>query len=507
MPADRYADLAGARAQRHPGLLQVIGWAPGDVEATAAPDRAVEEALDAVLDARSSARVDLVRGGGPTGRARRCAPAPARAPAALRRYAGRSSCGPGPSGRRSRLEPALLDEVGVLGVPSLVGRDGWASRCRVACAVTEPDRADVVDRARSPRSWTTRWRGERLAFAAAAAADSLHRPSAADTVVNRFLGWLDGSRAMTAPVTVDRARLPGPRRRAAACLESVVRHGADGARSSCSSSTTRHRSRPSSALRRPRSASSDHGVPVRVLRNPREPRLRPHRESRAPRDAGDVVILNADTVVTAGWLDRLIEAAAASRDVATVTPLTNFGSICTLPAPIIDAFDLDGDAARRIDDCAEFVARRLARPPPGGHHRRRVLHVMSPRGASTCCGGFDDETFGQGYGEEVDFCLRASRLGLPPPRRGLDVRVPPRRRARSARAGRPGWPGARRCSTTATASSARPTAGSAPRTRWRCRSPRSSSRSTRGTRAGRTCSTCCTARRARSAAPRSTCAR
>jgi hypothetical protein len=33
---------------------------------------------------------------------------------------------------------------------------------------------------------------DRLAFEAAAAADSLHRPAAADTVVHRFLGWLDG---------------------------------------------------------------------------------------------------------------------------------------------------------------------------------------------------------------------------------------------------------------------------------------------------------------------------
>ena len=50
--------------------------------------------------------------------------------------------------------------------------------------------------------------------------------------------------------------------------------------------------------------------------------------------AGDVVILNSDTAVTDGWLDRLA-AAAALPDVATVTPLTSHGSICTLPAAII----------------------------------------------------------------------------------------------------------------------------------------------------------------------------
>ena len=77
--------------------------------------------------------------------------------------------------------------------------------------------------------------------------------------------------------------------------------------------------------------------------------------------AGDVVVLNADTVVTEGWLDRLAAAASAD-DVATVTPLTNSGSICTLPDSIIGAFDLDG-ARPRIDECG------AAAGPIGGRDR------------------------------------------------------------------------------------------------------------------------------------------
>ena len=55
---------------------------------------------------------------------------------------------------------------------------------------------------------------------------------------------------------------------------------------------------------------------------------------RAGRD--DVVLLNSDTEVTAGWLGRLRQAAASSPRVGTVTPFTNNGEICSLPRPFVD---------------------------------------------------------------------------------------------------------------------------------------------------------------------------
>jgi GT2 family glycosyltransferase/glycosyltransferase involved in cell wall biosynthesis len=125
--------------------------------------------------------------------------------------------------------------------------------------------------------------------------------------------------------------------------------------------------------------------------------------------SGDVVILNSDTAVTEGWLDRLADAAALP-DVATVTPLSSHGSICTLPASVIAAFALES-ANPRIDECAAFVAE---------HSVRLLPEVISgvgfcmyvTRTALDLCGLLDEETFGRGYGEEVDFCLRASRLGM-----------------------------------------------------------------------------------------------
>lgn len=125
---------------------------------------------------------------------------------------------------------------------------------------------------------------------------------------------------------------------------------------------------------------------------------------------GDVVLLNSDTVVAAGWLDRLADTAARHPQVATVTPLTNAGSICTLPEDLQVAFDLGGDDPR-IDECARFVeSNALGLDPAVISGVGFCLYVS--RAALAACGGFDEEAFGRGYGEEVDFCLRAARLGF-----------------------------------------------------------------------------------------------
>lgn len=126
---------------------------------------------------------------------------------------------------------------------------------------------------------------------------------------------------------------------------------------------------------------------------------------------GDVVLLNADTVVTEGWLEQLA-AVADEPFVATVTPLTNHGSICTVPVEIVDAFDLDLDGDQpRIDEAAAFVTARSL------HRRPELISGVGfcmwvTRAALDAVGDFDQETFGRGYGEEVDFCIRASRAGF-----------------------------------------------------------------------------------------------
>ncbi|PYQ60072.1 MAG: hypothetical protein DMF53_17685, partial [Acidobacteria bacterium] len=45
----------------------------------------------------------------------------------------------------------------------------------------------------------------------------------------------------------------------------------------------------------------------------------------------DVILLNSDTEVTAGWLEKLQEAAYSDPAVATVTPFSNNATIASLP--------------------------------------------------------------------------------------------------------------------------------------------------------------------------------
>jgi GT2 family glycosyltransferase/glycosyltransferase involved in cell wall biosynthesis len=156
-------------------------------------------------------------------------------------------------------------------------------------------------------------------------------------------------------------------------------------------------------------SSEAQAVPFTVVHNPHNLGFVRTVNRGIEQSSGDVVILNADTIVTERWLDRLT-AAAAEPDVATVTPLTNFGSICTLPRSVIEAFALEGTDPK-IDECANFVA---------GQSLQLLPEVITgvgfcmyvTRAALELCGHFDEDTFGLGYGEEVDFCLRASRVGL-----------------------------------------------------------------------------------------------
>jgi len=119
----------------------------------------------------------------------------------------------------------------------------------------------------------------------------------------------------------------------------------------------------------------------------------------------DVVLLNSDTRVFGDWLDRLVAALRTPRT-ATATPLSNAATILSYPATLCENhLPADVDIGQLDRLCAASDMPVLEIPTGVGFCmavRRDCLERI---------GGFDRERFGRGYGEENDFCLRATAAG------------------------------------------------------------------------------------------------
>lgn len=121
----------------------------------------------------------------------------------------------------------------------------------------------------------------------------------------------------------------------------------------------------------------------------------------------DVVLLNSDTQVAAGWLDGLLAAAASDRQIGTVTPLSNNAALCSVPTGFEDnLLPLGWD----VDQMAALVARVAQRCHPALPTAVGFC-MWIRRSLLTAIGMFDQAHFPRGYGEENDFCLRASAAG------------------------------------------------------------------------------------------------
>ena len=124
-------------------------------------------------------------------------------------------------------------------------------------------------------------------------------------------------------------------------------------------------------------------------------------------DARDVVLLNSDTIVTRGWLDRLAAAAASSPRIGTVTPFTNNGTLASIPRPFeVNRLPTDFDADRFAALVEHASARLYPRVPTAVGFCFYVKRALLAE-----IGSFDQAAFGLGYGEEVDLCLRAAAAG------------------------------------------------------------------------------------------------
>lgn len=122
----------------------------------------------------------------------------------------------------------------------------------------------------------------------------------------------------------------------------------------------------------------------------------------------DVILVNSDVIVGPEWYERLCDAANSSSLIATVSTLTNHGTILSVPNFNQPLPQLPPHLTP--DSAAEVVAQYSLRIRPT--ISTAIGHCTYIRRIAIDAVGKFDITFGRGYGEEVDFSQRAIRLGF-----------------------------------------------------------------------------------------------
>lgn len=126
-----------------------------------------------------------------------------------------------------------------------------------------------------------------------------------------------------------------------------------------------------------------------------------------------VILLNSDTIAPPGWAEKLMRCGMSDDKIGVVGPLSNCASWQSVPRIFDEQMDWlvnelpDGFT---VDSYAEAIAACSPQRYPSVGFINGFCFAIK----ITCLkdvGFFDEEIFGSGYGEENDFCLRASERG------------------------------------------------------------------------------------------------
>lgn len=127
-----------------------------------------------------------------------------------------------------------------------------------------------------------------------------------------------------------------------------------------------------------------------------------------------IVILNSDTLLPAGWLDRLHAAVRARPGTGMAGPLSNAATWQSIPA----AKRQDGSWStndmiepRHLAQVQALLERETERAYPEFPVLNGFCTLIS-REVFDRVGLYDEDAFPMGYGEETDLCLRARRAGF-----------------------------------------------------------------------------------------------
>ncbi|BAY62450.1 type 11 methyltransferase [Calothrix brevissima NIES-22] len=125
-----------------------------------------------------------------------------------------------------------------------------------------------------------------------------------------------------------------------------------------------------------------------------------------------VILLNSDTIVTPKWLDRIVACGESDPKIGLIGPLSNTASWQSIPE-----ISENGDWAENklpLGMTVSYMGKLVADYSRRLYPRIPFLNgfcLAIKRRAIASLGYFDEQTFGAGYGEENDYCLRAKKAG------------------------------------------------------------------------------------------------
>ncbi|MCC3573324.1 MAG: tetratricopeptide repeat protein [Microcoleus sp. PH2017_40_RAT_O_B] len=127
-----------------------------------------------------------------------------------------------------------------------------------------------------------------------------------------------------------------------------------------------------------------------------------------------IILLNSDTIVTPGWIEKLVDCANSRKDIGIVGPLSNCASWQSIP----EIFDNkggwminsvpDGFSLETFSELVENVSEKAF---PNVNFVNGFCYMIK-RAVLEAIGWLDEESFPYGYGEENDFSIRAKKAGF-----------------------------------------------------------------------------------------------
>lgn len=126
-----------------------------------------------------------------------------------------------------------------------------------------------------------------------------------------------------------------------------------------------------------------------------------------------VILMNSDTIAISGWIEMICQCMDSNRQIGLVGPLSNFGGWQSIPDfrdPRIGASVNSGLSTLR--DINNWCANLTSRFPYPLTLQLNGFCLAICRDVLDSIGFLDEVSFPMGYGEEVDFVLRAQDAGF-----------------------------------------------------------------------------------------------